>query len=112
MLEEAAAVEAGRIATTGLGVWDDEIPDLNTQEELADEPLPSPPEAPVATPRQTASIPIQMANDALLQIVTHLNVTFGKGIPRNSFIIDMVEKGLSKFVAVGSGSLARFAAHF
>jgi hypothetical protein len=110
-IEDAAAVEAGRIAAAGLGESDDEIPDLNTQEELAAELPSSSPEVPAATPRQAAAIPIQMAKDALLQVVKYLDECFGTGLPKSSYIIELVEKGLSKFAPVGSGSLIRFASY-
>jgi hypothetical protein len=110
MLEEEVAAEAGLIAEAGLSVSDDESPDLNTQEELADEPMPSVPEAPAAatTPRRTA-IPSDMAHDAWVRAESHLDVTFGKNLPASSFCIEMVEGSLNKLFATGSGSWARYA---
>jgi hypothetical protein len=112
MLEEEVAAAAGLIAEAGLSVSDDESPDLNTQEELADEPMPSAPEAPAAaaTPRRTTAIPSDMmAHDAWVRVESHLDDLFGKGLPASSFVIDLVEGTLNKLFATGSGSWARYA---
>jgi hypothetical protein len=111
MLEEEVAAAAGLIAEAGLSVSDDESPDLNTQEELADEPMPSAPEAPAAaaTPRRSTAIPSDMALDAWVRTESHLDGTFGKNLPASSFCIEMVESSLNKLFATGSGSWARYA---